>query len=686
MTLLLIINIFFSILFSNTILLPLPFNQYAYMLARERIKQHDRSVQAQNRLNSNEKIVNLYLELLQANEYVHTKDYFYPSRPIETEIKNITNSVLYHFLKLLPKGGNLHLHEFQVLDRELLLESIKNSAEYDLLYICDQNDCITNKYYLRYFKGNISSGWTKVKDSNWTISEIVKKTTLIGILNDLKPPIYSTDTKARWNLANQYGVFQFYGDLVRYNVTRFNYMKLVLDHALQENIQLLEFRRGFFENLFYFNEAGLRIPINATEELDLLLRFKEDYKLKNPKLIDFTFIINSQRSSSKEQIKTHLSNLIDLQRLYPDFIRGYDMVGEEDQGHTILFHSESLMNAFNYSKTTNGSFNFIFHAGETNWPESHIVSNYGDSVSTFENIYDALVLRTRRIGHGLSLAKRPDMYEYIRDKHIAIEICPASNQLLGDLNLLLLIYLFKYLFMFFFFLIKGYVADLRNHPGIVYHRSGIPIVLSGDDPGSFGYNELTIDYYLATMAWGLNLADLKQFAWNSIQYSSLSDNRKLEGFQKWENQWSSFIDSSYRLACSQTFPNTIINISHILPSYGPHDQSVNVTLFGSGFEIAICKKIICKFGEKEAQGIFIDLNEIICSIPSNSNDLLTVPISIVIDNETLESGFNYTFVSSLLVIDDGTLTITNSSKSGKSSIINQNLILFSLVLLLTFII
>jgi len=346
---------------------------------------------------------------------------------------------------LLPKGGNLHIHEFQILDRKLFLESIKNSSEYDLLYICDQNTCVNKKYYLSYFKGNVPLGWTKVKNSNWTITEIVKKTTLIGILNDLKTPLYPTDTEARWNLASQYGVFSFYSDLVKHNATRFNYMKLVLDHALEENVQLLEFRRGIFGNLFYFNENGSRISINATEEIDLLLKFKKDYILKNPKLIDFVFVIYSSRRASKEQIKKEINYLINLQRFYPDFIRGYDMVGEEDQGHTILFHSESLINAFNYSRISNQSFHLLFHAGETNWPEEHLPSNHGDGVSTFENIYDALVLRTSRIGHGLSLAKRPDLYEYIRERQIAVEVCPASNQILGNFNL------FFYLFILFFF-------------------------------------------------------------------------------------------------------------------------------------------------------------------------------------------------------------------------------------------
>jgi adenosine deaminase CECR1 len=653
--------VFFFLLFSNVNLLPLPFNQYAYMIARNKIKQQDRAIQSLNKLNSKERTVNLYLEYLQTKEYVDTRNYFYPARPIETEIENITNSPLYQFLIRLPKGGNLHIHEFQVLDRKILLESIQNSPEYDFLYICDQNSCVNNKYYLNYFKVNVPSGWTKVKDSNWTIPDIVRKSTLTGILNDLDTPIYATDAGSRWNLTNKYGVFDFYGDITKYNVTRFNYMKLVLDHALQENIQLLEFRRNLFGSLYYFNNNGSKILINPTEELDLLLKFKKDYLLKNPKFIDFVFVIYASRILTKDQIKLNINNLIDLQRLYPDFIRGYDLVGEEDQGHTLLFHSDNLINLFNYSKQSNNTFNLLFHAGETNWPDEYLPANYGDDVATLENIYDALVLRTRRIGHGIGLAKRPDLYDYIRQQQIAIEICPTSNQILG------------------------YVADLRNHPGIVYHRSGIPIVLAGDDPGSFGYNQLTVDFYMATMAWSLNLADLKQFAFNSIQYSSLPNNTKNDGFQKWTNQWNLFIDSSYQLACNQRFYNGIMNISDVLPSYGPVNQSINITIFGEGFQMAICKNIICKFGEIQTNGIFVDINEIICPTPLNNNVVSTVSISLVIGNTTVQSGFNYKFLSKLLIIDDGMLN-SISSKPDQFGTINQKLIIILLTLLFIFII
>jgi len=70
----------------------------------------------------------------------------------------------------------------------------------------------------------------------------------------------------------------------------------------------------------------------------------------------------------------------------------------------------------------------------------------------------------------------------------------------------------------------------------------------------------------------------------------------------------------------------MINISDRLTEYGLHDQSINVTFFRSEFEIAMCKNIICKFGEKQTNGIIVDLNEIICPTPSKNNDLLSVSV------------------------------------------------------------
>ena len=421
--------------------LPLPLNEYSFVLARNYVKSLDSN--GPKELNAREKVVKIYFQKLKTDEYQRIgSSEFYALQPIETILDSIINSELYAKLKLLPKGGNLHMHEDQMANRKQLLEIIMANEEYDYLYICDKsksycktNICNCSDYFLTYIK-NLkyaeNDGWVKVKNSSWTVEQILNKTTLTGILNNLSTKVSPTDSSGRWRAANSRGFFGFYADLIIYNKTRFDYLKSCLDNSLEENVQLIEFRRSNFEGLYYFNETGEKVFLPINDEIDRLLQFKKDYIAQNPKFIDFNYIIFGRRNRPKEEIQNDLEMAIKTQKLYPDFIKGYDLVAEEDQGHSLLFHADSLISGFNYSYTSsNSSFNYFFHNGETNWPSDFMPPQFGDDTSTSNNVYDAIVFNTHRIGHGLTYIKHPNLYQYLRDRNIAIEICPASNQILG---------------------------------------------------------------------------------------------------------------------------------------------------------------------------------------------------------------------------------------------------------------
>lgn len=272
----------------------------------------------------------------------------------------------------------------------------------------------------------------KVNGSNWDIDSIVAKTTLTGMLNEANPKVYQTDSNGRWELANKKGVFNLYAELTRYNKTRFDYLKACLDNSLEENVQLIEFRRSNFGNLFYFNETGDEVPISATEEMNMIIKFKKEYKAKDSRLIDFIFLIYGSRGQTKSAVRANLDTALQMQAQFPDMIRGYDLVGEEDAGHTLLFHSDTLMKGFNYSQSSNGTFDLVFHTVETSWPQDLAPAQYGDSVTTLDNIYDSILLKTHRVGHGFGLFKHPELYKYLQKREIAVEVCPSSNQILGN--------------------------------------------------------------------------------------------------------------------------------------------------------------------------------------------------------------------------------------------------------------
>ncbi|XP_076472051.1 adenosine deaminase AGSA-like [Babylonia areolata] len=168
---------------------------------------------------------------------------------------------------------------------------------------------------------------------------------------------------------------------------------------------------------------------------------------------------------------------------HQDLVAGFDLHGPEDSFEPLSQFVDQLL-------APGASLPFFFHAGETMWLESD--ADY--------NLVDALLLGSRRIGHGLTLPKHPTLMEMVHDQGIAVEVCPISNQLLMPLK------------------------DPRNHPAVTFLVNNIPVVIGSDYPSYWGALPLTHDLYLTFMAMlgqDTGLAALKQLALNSLNRFSL---------------------------------------------------------------------------------------------------------------------------------------------------------------------
>lgn len=108
----------------------------------------------------------------------------------------------------------------------------------------------------------------------------------------------------------------------------------------------------------------------------------------------------------------------------------------------------------------------------------------------------------------------------IKEKNIAMEISPISNQVLK------------------------LVKDLRNHPASQLFAENFPLVVSNDDPGFWGARALSYDFYeafIGMMSSHADLRALKQLAINSIVYSSLNETERRMVLDVWHRRWEDFI-------------------------------------------------------------------------------------------------------------------------------------------------
>lgn len=146
---------------------------------------------------------------------------------------------------------------------------------------------------------------------------------------------------------------------------------------------------------------------------------------------------------------------------------GFDLVGAEDRPNHIGFYREELV-AFKEACRAEGlDIPFMFHAGET------LLDTGGSDDPKKSNLFDAVALESKRIGHGFALMKHPELvkkFRPIKDEAgkdipgtgICIELCPISNELLH------------------------LCRNIKEHPYPELLAAGIPCCVNSDNPSLFG--------------------------------------------------------------------------------------------------------------------------------------------------------------------------------------------------------
>ncbi|CAD5112283.1 DgyrCDS1512 [Dimorphilus gyrociliatus] len=626
----------YSIYLSDQYRLKNPENEYQYSKNRDSLIAEEEKLSSVDEINLNddEKIVDNYLHFLKVNEFLKTSDSsvgFPPSRPIEEKLEDIKRSDVYKELINLPKGGNMHTHEsFHIVGQRIMLEEMFNSEDFEHLYVIEESTISSARLHNVDFFINPppeSSGdkWVQVKDNpNYTIDKLISKHLLINILTDHAKK-YPTDSAMRWRLMNTlWGKIQ---GALRHRDIRRKMLWNLFDSSLKEGVQFVETRANHGERIYVLDKTGASASTFGRKYLDtedefvgqtylqLTREVVAEFSAQNPNFIGYKIIMASSRRVTNEGLEENLNIARAMFERANDLVRGVDMVAHEDAGRSHMFFLENLVN-------TSRNPTSYFHGGETNYADDLIISRFdSDPVNALQNTYEIVLLGAKRVGHGVGFAKHPYLLNELKKRDVAIEICPVSNQILG------------------------YTADLRNHPGVGYIRNGLPVILGSDDPGNFGYDSFTVDWYEVFMGWGLDLRDLKKLASNSIKYSVLTEEEKQVAVQKWEASWNNYTATTRLKACKLQF-KIDPTFNRVLPREGALNGGGKVHIYGRHFEKGICQTIKCKFGNyEETEGELLNTYLINCQVPSKSNnDVEEVPISISLNGTSfIDTDLSFTF-------------------------------------------
>lgn len=407
---------------------------------------------------------------------------FLPGQHFLKSRDRIADSQVFKAIREMPKGACLHLHLTASVSADFVLNNILQRKN---LHACQQQN---GKLQLRFLENNASAYCKPL--------EVPKKD---RFFKSFLKRHFTLEANSSANVEQVWDSFKSVFSTLYYMLS----YRPVFEDYIHEALHQL-----YLDNVFYAEFRATIMPVyelngtvySTVEVVGIMRSVIEKFKAEHPGFLGARFIYSPYRNVSS--LKSYLSEFKIIKRAFPDFVAGFDLVGYEDK-------TVPLSNFVDELSSSDINIPLFLHAGETKW--------YG---FTDLNLVDAVLLNVSRIAHGLALHKHPEVLRLIKERDIAVEVTPISNQVLRM------------------------VEDPRNHPAVGLIARGYPLVIASDDPGLWDAHGLSFDFYVVFMAMtsqDAGLEVLKQFALNSIRYSAMGGAEKGEAFRVFEKHWEKYI-------------------------------------------------------------------------------------------------------------------------------------------------
>lgn len=468
-----------------------------------------------------------------ANDTEKTNSYFQKVRE--------NQAMLTAFFNGMPKGGDLH-HHFS--------GSVYAETYFDV--------AVKKNFYINLETGDsfqdIPQNLTNdpnIKPINSFIEEkgyLPVKLKLISLwsIKDFKETQQTPD-------KHFFEAFRKFGPLIKGNEDTF--LKEIKRRAIVENVQYIEtmFLRPDYDKkdpkLATFNEkyfpSLLKIQEEKSEEklthlFDEMLNYLTVDMQYNESAKNFASkiaIIHNKSKLAEDEEKlliTRYQNYITRTDIptevfvqiflsfqsdkFSNLIVGTNIVGPEDNPNAMRDYWLH-MKMFQYFHKKFPDLKYSLHAGELS---VGIVPPEDLSWHINSALFDA---EANRIGHGVDISYETDCYSllnHMKNKQIPVEINMLSNE---------------------------FILGIKNdfHPFMLYHKSGVPIVITSDDMGVLRTSFTEQFAILAKRYKEITYNDIKGFIYNSIQYSFLSKKEKKKLKKKVDKEFVKFEERISRI-------------------------------------------------------------------------------------------------------------------------------------------
>ncbi|KAJ8711077.1 hypothetical protein PYW07_008319 [Mythimna separata] len=445
-------------------------------------------------LKANEIIMNLKYDQIQRG-FLHPKQFNLSKHFFEYK-DEVKKTKLFQIIQSMPKGAVLHAHDTGLLSPDYVLAL----TYWEDLWVCWTEDKSFAEFYFSKTAPAFpcATKWELMSEARNASGDVeqfdadLRKHFTMVIDN---PNEVYTDVNAAWQKFQKY--FISTGNLFNYKPVYEKYYYDTLLEFRKDQVMYLELRTTL--PLLYDLDGNV---FDAVETAVTYKQVTEKFVRDYPDFFGAKLIYAPMKLVDKATLREYVRIALLIQSLMPDFLVGFDLVGQEDLGVPLREVLPELVEV-------REKLDLYLHAGETNW--------YG--TASDENLFDAVVLGAKRIGHAFALTKHPLLMEEVKKRKIGLEVNVVSNSVLK------------------------LVQDPRNHPLSTYLSQNMPVLLSSDDPGVWEALPMSHDFYVTFVAVASRHADLKllkQLALNSLYYSSYPEKHKL--VHAFEIRWAKFID------------------------------------------------------------------------------------------------------------------------------------------------